>query len=793
VLFVFFFTYFTFIAFSQTRGVIKGRVKSGGSVIERASIIVTGNGLKKNVFSDEHGVFIIPDVRIGTYTITISSVGYKNNTQPLVIRQGETKEISFTLQPSQHSLREVIVTGNSLKKEDDVIDAKKIAQPVTIINKRIIELMGSRRLDEVLREQTGMALVSDLGSGNRSVGLQMQGFSSEYITILINGQPMTGRFNGNFDLSRISVSDIERIEIVKGASSSLYGSEALGGVINIITRQTVSQPQALAAVQYGTYNTLDATLEGETPFHEKKGAAYLSANYYKTDGFNVNTQYLKQGQTGPPYNSLNLQGRAMYKLSDRNTLQAGGRFGNRSSAMTRFYSVQQFRDELDETDINATLTLNSKLKDGTRLLARYYLTRYATDQDVRFGQSGKLLQENRFAQTIHRSELQAAHDLLDRKLSLIGGAGGDYQRMDHRKNVDQKDMYNYFGYVQANYKPADRYEIVAGIRYDGNNIFGGQLTPTFGAGYHPATWIKLQLSIGQGFKAPTYAQMYQVFTNMVQGYTVIGANVFNQKAQEMKNTGMVQQLWPVSGNIVPLKPETSTSFNLGATLTPFSNLELTLNSFYNNINNQIFNQQTGIMSNGQQLYSYFNVSRSFTTGIESSVKWTPFKGLMVSAGYQYLIAKDKTVIDSIEAAQGKYAKIRADGGIRNATASDYFNLPNRSRHSASLQAFYDYRPLGLGISLRGNYRGKYGFLDTDNNGYIDPYDVYVKGYFLAYVSVRKDLCKNKLAIQLSVDNIFNYTDYLMPAQPGRMIMGGISWRFTKNNPLLSNSLTDTRK
>ncbi len=106
-------------------------------------------------------------------------------------------------------------------------------------------MMGSRRLDEVLREQTGLAVVSDLGSGNRAVGLQMRGFSAEYITVLIDGQPMAGRNNGNFDLSRISISGIERIEIIKGASSSLYGSEALGGVVNIITKQNSTSMQAL--------------------------------------------------------------------------------------------------------------------------------------------------------------------------------------------------------------------------------------------------------------------------------------------------------------------------------------------------------------------------------------------------------------------------------------------------------------------------------------------------------------------------------------------------------------------
>jgi len=99
---------------------------------------------------------------------------------------------------------------------------------------------------------------------------------------------------------------------------------------------------------------------------------------------------------------------------------------------------------------------------------------------------------------------------------------------------------------------------------------------------------------------------------------------------------------------------------------------------------------------------------------------------------------------------------------------------------ANLQVFYDIKPFGLRFSVRANYRGKYGFLDTDNNGFIDPYDVFVKGYVLLNASVQKKLLKERVTLQCTIDNITNYTDYLMPAQPGRMVVAGISWRMKKN-------------
>ena len=101
--------------------------------------------------------------------------------------------------------------------------------------------------------------------------------------VLIDGQPMMGRNSGNFDLSRISVANIERIEIIKGASSCLYGSDAMGGAINIITRHGATQAQAQAAAFYGSQNTVDATVEGEAPFSNNRGSIVLSANYYQKE------------------------------------------------------------------------------------------------------------------------------------------------------------------------------------------------------------------------------------------------------------------------------------------------------------------------------------------------------------------------------------------------------------------------------------------------------------------------------------------------------------------------------
>ncbi|MCD8445589.1 TonB-dependent receptor plug domain-containing protein, partial [Tenacibaculum finnmarkense] len=128
---------------------------------------------------------------------------------------------------ASYGLEEVVVTATRTKRQ-----LSSIPMPVTLISKEQLQKSGAVRLKDILLEQTGITLVSDFGG---SQGVQIQGVAADYTLILIDGVPVVGRASGNIDLSRLSVNNIKQIEIVKGPSSSLYGSEAIGGVINIIT------------------------------------------------------------------------------------------------------------------------------------------------------------------------------------------------------------------------------------------------------------------------------------------------------------------------------------------------------------------------------------------------------------------------------------------------------------------------------------------------------------------------------------------------------------------------------
>lgn len=724
--------------------------------------------------SNENGMYIFPKLFAGRYQLEVSFIGYKTISVSVLINKEEILIKNIILEQTEQILSEVSVkaTKNNI---DNVLQSSQSAQLVMTISKERIAEMGSRRLDEVLREQTGIAVVSDLGNGNRTVGIQMQGFSSDYITILLNGQPMGGRHSGNFDLSRISVTDIERIEVIKGASCSFYGSEALGGTINIITKQNINEPQLYTGITQGSFATTDATLSAETPFNEGNGFVYISGNYYSTDGFNVNP-YLENGKTSPPYHSFNLQSRSRWKFNRSGALNFTARYADRHSNMSRDYGSMPTSDVLDETDFNAMLSLDKNLESGHRLLSRYYFNSYASLQDVRFITNGNLLQQNNFTEYIHRFEQQHNFRLTYLNLTITSGLGGDYQLNKAEVEDTGGNMLNYFTYSQTNWNPSEKFNAVLGFRYDGNTTYGGKLNPTAGITYKPFKWLDFNTSIGTGYKAPTYRQLYQRFTNLAGGgYTVLGTSNIENNLAEMQSSGDIQQIWNSAAQVKDLKAERSSSFNITMNIKPNRFIDFNINGFYNSIHNLIISQQIGVKSNGSQLFSWFNIAEMYSQGIESSLRIQLYKGLSLTTGYQFLDMKDKTVIDSIKNKTGDFAYVRGETGIREAKVSDYYGLPNRSRHSGNIQLNYYHNPWKTNISVRAIYRGKYGFMDVDNNGYIDQYDIFVAAHTLINASIQKKFIDNRLNLRFTIDNITNYTDYLMPNLAGRMFLIGVGY------------------
>lgn len=199
----------------------------------------------------------------------------------LTIYLGSTLSYSQEKQPDSlkvNQLQEVVVTATRTERK-----LATLPLPTSIISAETLSNSGATRLNEILFEQTGLLTIPDFGGVE---GLQVQGLDAAYSLILIDGVPLVGRSAGTLDLSRVSVGNIDRIEIVKGASSSLYGSEALAGVVNIITKKPKEDLlSGSMSYRYASFKTSDAN--ANLIWKKNKFSGTIFTNFFNSNGYDL--------------------------------------------------------------------------------------------------------------------------------------------------------------------------------------------------------------------------------------------------------------------------------------------------------------------------------------------------------------------------------------------------------------------------------------------------------------------------------------------------------------------------
>ena len=221
-----------------------------------------------------------------------------------------------------------------------------------------------------------------------------------------------------------------------------------------------------------------------------------------------------------------------------------------------------------------------------------------------------------------------------------------------------------------------------------------------------------------------------------------------------------------------------------------------VNLLYNSINILIETQVVAITTSNQSIYSYRNIKRAYTTGLEFNASYPITQKLNLSAGYQLLYAKDKDVAEKV--ANGDiYWRDPVTLETQRLKSSEYFGLYNRSRHMANVKLFYSDKEKGWDASMRIIYRGKYGIgdllgniqgqtipsSDLNGNGILDTHDQFVSGYALVNLSLAKTI-RQSLRFQVGVDNLFDYKDPVyIPNIAGRLMYISVNYSFsnTKSN------------
>ena len=651
---------------------------------------------------------------------------------------------------SNTKLEEVVVTATKTLRQ-----LSTLPMPAKLITKDEIAKSSSTKLSDILDDQPGIFIVPDFGGGN---GIQIQGLDSQYTLLLIDGSPIIGRQSGTLDLDRISIGNIEQIEIIKGSSSSLYGTDALGGVVNLITSKTKDSISAEASYKISTFNTNDISVNlGKISQNGDNLNFYF--NSFDSNGYDLNDDPILN--TVEPYKSYTGFLRHNFKKNKWSYF----------SSVRIYNENQDFR--LDENsygkNIINELGINSSINyiknKNYKLIFENYYTNYKNDEEFRLNQNS--IEESFFNQSLFKSELRSIYTI-NKKNTLTFGLGF-YSEFLKRNNFNREEVsqnsFNYF--VQYEGFIFENTNYVFGARYDQYDEYESEFSPRFAIRTQINDNVSSKISIGKGFKTPDYRQLYFNFSNSISGYSVIGFNAAKEIISNLQSLGQISNLIISQDEFEgKLKPETSISFNLGFNIKTNKSTVFDINFFRNQISNLIDYKIIASKVNGQSIFSYYNLNKVYTQGIEFNSTSTVFNDIEISIGYQFLEAKDNDSKNQIKNGE-VFARRTPSSPTFQIKPKDYFGLYNRSKHNFNLKISYAFKDY-FDIYFKSKYRSKYGLSDSNGNNLLDDFDDFVESNLISDISISKNY-KNYI-LTFGVENLFDYTDREnIPNYPGRII------------------------
>ena len=548
----------------QGTGGVAGHVRdaSTGQPIA-AEVTLDGN---RRIRADELGAYRFDGVVAGRRAVRVRFPGFAPRDLTIDVTEGRLAGLDAALDQSIVPMGAIVVTAARREQRlaDAIVETELIAAPE-------LRRSGASDVAGAISDRSGIQLDGGVPSG---AGAQIRGFDSRRVLVLLDGQPMTGRLNGNFDLSRLPLTSVERIEVVKGPQSTLYGSEAMGGVINIITRR----PPDVNALN-GTFTSTMGSL-GRREFGAEAGWRHADWSAVASSGHRgVDLAPGVSGDQGTFARRRDGLATLRYEPDSSHRYEAGALM---VSERQRYRTGQLFHFA-DNTQIASHLSGSTPFGGG-RLTSTIALSRF--EHLSRAATGGTPVSDS------------GAHDLqtlLHGSLlySAVAGSGAVDAGVDVRQEmIDADRVQGETSQIRA-LEPFVQYarsvsgvQLSPGLRLTTSDRWGQFLAPRFAAMWRPRPTLALRATIGRGFRAPDFKELYYDFVNASAGYAVRGNP--------------------------DLKAESSTSASIGAEwdgATLYAHAAAFTNRYRNFIE---FRERDAAGT-----YTYGNISRGRTTGLEA--------------------------------------------------------------------------------------------------------------------------------------------------------------------------------
>lgn len=602
------------------------------------------------------------------------------------------------------SVEDLVITGSRIP--ESAFDA---AVATEVIDRATIAVSGAESLAELLEEYSGVQVDRSF----RGSTLEIRGLDSEHVLVLVDGQRSVGTIDGSFDLARFPVERIERVEIVKGAVSASYGADALGGVINIVTRRARAGLEASVRARYGSLDNVD--LAGTAGTAAGPANLRVSTAFHRVSAYDLSPE--DPATSGSAFTGFQVDARGEFDVSPRTTWIARAEYSFRETAGVDTGPVAVLDRKNNLHTFGLTAGPDVRFDDGSRLRLTAYGA-FHRDQFLLDQRGAAALDATQDTREL-LGQLTGQYDIplgADHLLSV--GIEGLYQLLrSERLRTGDGDRGRVAAFLQDRWSVLEsgRIVIVPGVRVDVDTRFGTQPTPKLSVRLRPFDALVVRANVGRGFRSPTFKEQLLFFENPTAGYVVIG------------NPDVL--------------PETSWSYVVGVETRVGTFFRFTLDAFRNDVDNLITAVPIGREGAGGPVrFSYVNVAAARTQGLEAVARLRPLSWLGLDLGYTLLDARD------LEAARRLYGR---------ATHRVVFRLS--AAHPAS----------GLNATLRGAFVGARPFF-IDGEGVVEA-----EPYATLDGRLEKTLATDHVSAFIGADNLLNAGDARFLAIPPRSFYGGV--------------------
>jgi len=706
--------------FASEPGSIRGKVLLGDEREVQAGVQVRIVGFDIRTQTAQDGSFVLAKLGEGTYDLDVSFIGYKQARMSSVrVQAGEETIVTIALAAAPFLLNEIVVTG-SLNKHL----LKDTPVTTELITGRDIAATGSSDLSDVMRSHTGVEIGTSIGQTSSA---RLSGLNKNQVLVLVDGERVSGKVDGAVDLGQIPTNTIEKIEVVKGPLSSVYGTDALGGVINIITRTPKTSPLLHLASTQGTYGRQDYELSVASSFDSLFGdnrglGFFLNTGWSKFAGVDYNSRDFFMEM--PQFDRKNIDLKTYVRLDGRFLLDLKGQYYKDD---IRWLAGGDRIVGFVDAARNEKVTLSSAATYLFSTLSTLKLTAHATRNNhwsTEETSTGVAVRSSLSIEEMQTYRAQLTTVPYTSSILTFGYEFNDESANSARIEGTRKSTTTQVLYGEDEWAFSST-TLAFGVRYSHNSSFGNFVAPRLSILYRASDHMTLRGSYGRGFRAPSLLELFIDYDNSGVGYIVRGEPRLN--------------------------PETSHGFNAGLDYSRDDLLWFRVNAYYNLVSELIGYYRVTNTSSTTPILSYRNIEKAVTKGADVDVDIRPLGSLTFALGYTYLSATD---------------------GNGNA-------LPFHAANTVNLRVRYVLTEYGAEGTLRARWRDRLLVIDDQVNT-----SIYSGGGTPQYSRLPSSLVldlrlsKNLFdSIELSggVNNLFNTTQFPFGQIKGRELFASLNY------------------